>query len=587
MIGPGELWAPFATKVGISVRGETLPMIEREDGWWVASGIPLRPGDDYSYFVNDEGPFPDPRSQFQPSGPHAASRVVDHSSFRWTDDRWQAKPLSSAVIYELHVGTFSPHGTFDGAIQRLDHLVELGITHVELMPVAEFAGEHGWGYDGVSLYAPHHAYGGPDGLKRLVNACHDKGLAVLLDVVYNHLGPSGNYLPKFGPYFTGKYQTPWGPALNFDGPASHEVRRFVIDNALMWLRDYHFDGLRLDAVHAIVDLSALHILEELAAEVDALEARSGRPLVLIAESDLNDPRLVRPAELGGYGLDAQWCDDVHHAIHTTLTGEREGYYADFGSLEDLSTAMQQPYVYAGRHSVVRGRTHGRPPTGLTSDRFVVFLQNHDQVGNRAQGERIGQLTNLHRAKIGAALILLSPYVPMLFQGEEWASSSPFQYFVDFQKEPDLAKAVREGRRAEFASFGWKPEEVPDPTSGDSISVSRLRWEELNQQPHAEILDWYRSLIALRREVAPRGTGQLQSTTVRHDGNRNWLVVQRQGLVIACNFSTREEAAPVGEEGLSFRLTSRDGVRLDGGILRLPPESVAVLSRVVSPLGKLN
>jgi maltooligosyltrehalose trehalohydrolase len=552
----------------------------REDGggWWVDSETALKAGTDYAFEIDGEGPFPDPRSAWQPAGPHQASRVVDHSLFEWSDLHWQARPLSSAVLYELHLGTFTTEGTFDGAIRRLDHLVQLGVTHVEIMPVAEFQGEYGWGYDGVSLYAPHHAYGGPEGMKRFVDACHARGLGVILDVVYNHLGPSGNYLPRFGPYFSQRHHTPWGPGVNFDGPLSYEVRRFFIDNALMWLRDYHVDGLRLDAVHAIVDLSAVHILEQLANEVDALQAELGRHFVLIAESDLNDPRIVRSTDVGGYGLDAQWCDDVHHALHTVLTGERKGYYADFGSLEHLATALKQPYVYAGTHSAVRERNHGRPPVGLNGHQFVTFLQNHDQLGNRARGDRIGHLAGQERTKVGAALILLSPYIPMLFQGEEWAATSPFQYFVDFHNEPQLAEAVRIGRTHEFGGFGWRPEDVPDPTAGSTLANSRLKWDEIEQPAHREMLEWYRSLISLRRRTPEFTSGRLDRVDVRFDPEQAWLVVDRDGIVIACNLSAAGRTIPLAGVDRPVLLTSKPDVRLDDDGFFVPGDCVAVLGR---------
>src|ERR1700722_13382288 len=422
-------------------------------GWWVvATALPI-PGADYAFVIDGaEPPVPDPRSQSQPHGVHGRSRFVDHSAFPWTDSGWKAPALDSAIVYELHVGTFTAAATFDAAIDRLGYLKDLGVTHVELMPVAEFSGDRGWGYDGVDLFAPHHAYGGPDGLKRLVDACHARGLAVLIDVVYNHLGPSGNYLPRFGPYLTHRHSTPWGDAVNFDGRGSDEVRRLFCDNALMWLRDYHCDGLRIDAVHAIIDTSAIHFLEQLASEVAALERELGRRLVLIAESDLNDSRIVRARELGGYGIDAQWSDDFHHALHCVLTGERAGYYSDFGTIADLAKALRHAWVYDGRYSNHRGRPHGRSPAGLSGHHFLGYAQTHDQVGNRAKGERSSHLMSIARLKIGAAIVLCAPFIPMLFQGEEFGADTPFQYFTNHE-EPELAKAVSEGRRKEFAAFG--------------------------------------------------------------------------------------------------------------------------------------
>src|SRR3954470_15972322 len=436
---PLHVWAPNAERVEGLIGDRRVPLEPTDGGWW-QSDERFTHGTDYAFSLDGGEPRPSPRSRWQPHGIDGPSRIVDPGSFEWHDAGFRAAPLASAVIYELHIGTFTPEGTFEAAISRLEHLVELGVTHVELMPVAEFSGDRGWGYDGVDLYAPHHAYGGPEGLARFVDAAHAKGLAVVMDVVYNHLGPAGNYLREFGPYFTDRYGTPWGMAVNLDGPGSDEVRRFFIDNALMWLRDYHVDSLRLDAVHAIFDMSALHFLEQLGSEVHALAGSLGRNLSVIAESDLNDPRLIRPVEAHGYGLDAQWSDDFHHALHSVLTGEREGYYADFGALEDLAVTLVQGYRYAGDYSRFRQRRHGRPEPGLDGRRLLGYLQNHDQIGNRALGERSPALMSQGRVLIGAAVVLTGPFVPMLFQGEEWAASTPFQYFT-IHTAPTLAPAV--------------------------------------------------------------------------------------------------------------------------------------------------
>ena len=572
-----RVWSPTAKQVECVVEGESVPLIRKGHGWWAATCRRLCESERYSFQIDGGPPLPDPRSPFQPDGVHGASCHVDHETFSWTDRHWQARPLASAVLYELHIGTFTSEGTFDAAIERLDHLVDLGVSHVEIMPVAEFLGEYGWGYDGVFPFAPHHAYGGPQGLKRFVNACHAKGLAAILDVVYNHLGPSGNCLPQFGPYFTNRHSTPWGDALNFDGPYSDGVRRFFCDNAMMWLRDYHFDGLRLDAVHAIVDTSAIPFLEQLATEIDALEANLGRHLILIAESDLNDPRVVRPWEVGGFGIDAQWSDDIHHSLHAVLTKEREGYYSDFGSLSDLAISMMRPFVYAGDHSQFRLRRHGRPPIGLSASKFVAFLQNHDQLGNRARGERLSHLVNLDRVKIGAAVILLSPYIPMLFQGEEWAATSPFRYFVDFQSEPDLAKAVASGRRKEFAAFGWSEEDVPDPTLRDTFDSSKLDWDDLPCNDHAEILEWHRQLIRLRARVSAFTDGRLDLVDATCNEAENWLRVVRGPVVIACNFATEPRIVPLNQNAAARMLiASKPPVCLDESSIRLAGESVAVL-----------
>ncbi len=451
------------------------PMRQGDDGWWLLDVPDSAPGADYGFVLDGEGPFPDPRSPSQPNGVHGLSRTVDHAAFPWSDAGWTPPPLDRAVIYELHVGTFSAAGTFDGVIGHLDQLVDLGITHLELMPVVEFPGNRGWGYDGVDLFAPHHAYGGPDGLKRLVDACHARGLAVLIDVVWNHLGPDGNYLGRFGPYFTDRYRTPWGAAVNFDDAGSDEVRAFVLDNARMWLEDYHADGLRIDAVHAIFDQSATNILETVATAVHALGDRLGRPLVAIAESDLNDPRLVRDVALGGYGLDAQWNDDFRHALHVAVTGESDGYHGQYDGIPDLATALRNVFVYDGRYSAFRGRSHGRPVGALPATRFVGYLQNHDQVGNRALGERISQLVPPEAVRAAAAIVLLGPFVPLLFAGEEWAASSPFLYFTDHGDE-NLAAAVREGRRREFAELHRDGIEVPDPQAARDVRTIEARLE---------------------------------------------------------------------------------------------------------------
>jgi maltooligosyltrehalose trehalohydrolase len=582
-----EVWAPGAERVDLVVEDERRPM-ERAaadsesgaagQGWWLLDAPDLGEGTDYAYSVDGGPARPDPRSPWQPSGVHGPSRVVDLNRMDGVTSGWQGFHLPSAVLYELHVGTFSPEGTFDGAIARLDHLADLGVGAVSLMPVNAFPGRHGWGYDGVALYAVHEPYGGPEGLARFVRACHDRGLGVILDVVYNHVGPSGNYLGEFGPYFTDRYATPWGEAVNLDGPGSDGVRRFILDNALMWLRDYDVDGLRLDAVHAILDTSAVHLLEEMAAEVEALAVGVGRPLWLIAESDLNDPRLLWSRERGGYGLHAQWSDDFHHALHAALTGEEEGYYADFGRLEDLAMALRHAYVYAGRHSAHRDRRHGRPATGLEAYRFLGYAQNHDQVGNRAQGERLGHLVGPDLAKVAAALVLTAPFVPMLFQGEEWMASAPFQYFTDHD-DPALGEAVREGRRSEFASFGWDPESIPDPQDPETYRRSMLRWEEREGTPHAGVEAWYRELLALRRSVPDLAAGDLAGIEVELDEEQRTLWVRRGDVLICCNLSTEERGVAAGASAgvAEILLASRDGIRLDGDRVHLPGPSVAVLT----------
>ncbi|MFZ0630154.1 MAG: malto-oligosyltrehalose trehalohydrolase [Acidobacteriaceae bacterium] len=569
-----RVWAPKAQRVSVGTGADKVPMERADGGWWEAAVDAAGPGTDYAFFLDDEDlALPDPRSMWQPQGVHGPSRVFDPSAFPWSDAGWQAPPLASAILYELHVGTFTPEGTFDAARSKLDALRELGITHVELMPVNAFPGKQGWGYDGVDLFAPHEPYGGPEALMRLVNACHEKGRAVLLDVVYNHLGPDGNYLGKFGPYFTDAHHTPWGDAVNLEDAGSHEVRRFFCDNALMWLRDYHFDGLRLDAVHAYIDRSAIHFMEQIAGEVRALEGQTGRHYEIIAESDLNDPRVVRGREAGGYGMDAQWSDDFHHSLVTVLTGDRRGYYADFGKLEQLAKSLRDAFVYDGIYSLHRDRIHGAPVHGLPGWRFLGFSQNHDQVGNRAQGERLSHLTSLGRAKIAAALELTAPFVPMLFQGEEWAASAPFQYFTDHEEE--LGKLVSAGRTREFAAFGWDPKEIPDPQARATFERSKLNWDERAQPPHSEMLAWYRELIALRKSLPELTDGDLSQVHVRCSEKERWLVMERGGCTVA--FSLAEKPFTLAVRGGSrIILASTREVALEGDRLTLPTDSVAVL-----------
>lgn len=550
-------------------------MTKTDNGWWQAAVVEAQPGSEYRFKVDDGEPIPDPRSQFQPRGIHGPSRLIDHKAFKWTDAHWQAPPLASAIIYELHIGTFTNQGTFLAAVERLDYLVELGITHVEIMPVNQFSGTSGWGYDGVDLYAPHFSYGTPDELKQLVNACHTKGLAVLLDVVYNHFGPTGNYLNRFGPYFTEAYHTPWGAAVNLDHAGSPEVRRFFLDNALMWLRDYRFDGLRLDAIHAFYDRSAIHFLEDLSSEVDALAAHLGRHFALIAESDLNDPQIVTPREAGGFGIDAQWSDDFHHALHTVLTGENKGYYQDFGSLEQMAKALQRAFVYDGLSSPHRERIHGRPIYGLSGHHFLAYAQNHDQVGNRAQGERLSHLLSLGRSKIAAALVLTSAYIPMLFQGEEFGASSPFQYFTHHD-DPDLGRKVSEGRKSEFAAFGWAPEDVPDPQDPATFERSKLAWAETTEEPHAVLLEWHRKLIALRRQYSSLTDGQLDRVKVRFDEQARWLVVRRGAVELVCNLGSAKQAIPITAGG-EVVLCSETEYQLCSESLMLCPDAVAILA----------
>ena len=562
------VWAPQATRVDAAVDGNLHRMHADAEarGWWRVDVDAARPGSRY-WFSVDGGPLrPDPRSPSQPDGVDGPSEAVDHGRFPWTDHGWRGFDLAGAVLYELHIGTFSPEATFDGAIDHLDDLVDLGVDAVEVMPVAEFAGDRGWGYDGVDLFAPHHAYGGPEGFHRFVDACHQRGLGVVLDVVYNHLGPAGNHLATFGPYFTDRHPTNWGQGVNVDGPWSDDVRAWIVGNARHWFVDHHVDGLRLDAVHAITDDSAVHVLEQLAAAVDALETDLGRRLWLIAESDRNDPRYVRPVRAGGYGLDSAWADEWHHALHAALTGETSGYYEDFGSLDDLAIALRQAWVYAGRWSPHRLRTHGRSPAGLPPEAFVVCAQNHDQIGNRAVGERLCHLVSPGRQRVAAALLLTSPFVPLLFQGEEWAASTPFLYFTDH--EPDLGRAVTEGRRREFAAFDWDPEQIPDPQSPQTHRRSVLRWDERHRPAHSSMLEWYRALITLRHET-PAITDPACPTDVEVDGRV--LVVRRGPVTVVVNLGAVPATVGVAGEVVAAADADRDGRQV-----QVRPDGVAVL-----------
>ena len=570
-----EVWAPQARTVEVKIGDKKFPLGSKARGWWRGEVAEAGPGTDYGFVLDGAEPaLPDPRSRWQPDGVHGPSRVIDDAAFAWTDVGWQAPPLSSALIYEMHIGTFTPEGTFREAETRLDYLKDLGVTHVELMPIANFPGKRGWGYDGVYFYAPFNPYGTPDDVKHFVDACHAKGLAVLQDVVYNHFGPVGNYVGKYGPYLTESHSTPWGGAVNFEEAGSVEVRRFLIDNTIMWLRDYHMDGLRLDAVHAFVDRSATHFLEQITGEVRSLEAAMGKHFVLIAESDLNDPRIVKAEEAGGYGLDAQWSDDFHHALFSVISGERAGYYADFGTLAQLAKSLRCVFVYDGNYSEHRGRNHGRPVVGLSGHRFIGFVQNHDQVGNRAQGERISHEAGEGRAKIAAALVLTAPFIPMLFQGEEFGASAPFLYFTDFE-DPELGKAISEGRKKEFVAFGWKPDEIPDPQQEQTFLQSRLNWSELSEPLHASLLQWHKDLIHLRHSYSEFSDGNLNAVHVTFDESAQWLLLKRGHLRVACNLGQAPVTLEVGAKP-NLLLASDDSVSLQGESIRLGPDSVGIV-----------
>jgi len=583
------VWAPLARSVELvtatgrrELRPVDVVVDSDEAGYWQTEVDESALRDGYRYSIDGGEPAPDPRSRWQPEGVHGASYVVDASTLvqpqatagdtdsprdavtlRDAEALGDADPLRDAVLYEMHVGTFTPEGTYAAAQAKIPHWVDLGVTHVELMPLATFPGRRGWGYDGVDLYAPHPAYGTPSELASFVRTCQAAGLRVLLDVVYNHLGPDGNYLGRYGPYFTDRYRTAWGDAINYDGPRSDPVRRFIIDNALMWLRDYGFDGLRLDAVHAIVSFEAVHVLEELADAVRTLGAEQGRRLVLIAESDLNDPRLVRPKSGGGYGLDAHWEDDFHHALHRFFTGERDGYYADFHGLADVARALESGYVYQGQYSPHRRRRHGRQPLGIGANQLVVCAQNHDQIGNRAQGERLSMLLPLPQLKAIAALTLLSPFVPLLFQGEEWGARTPFLYFTDHENA-ELGAAVAAGRSREFSAFRWQGT-VPNPQALDTFERSKLSWSELLEAGHSDLYAWHRQLIRLRKanvsqnfprsvdpnvhenspqRVKPRGTPPMSNAVVTFNAEAGWLTMEHGSLLAVFNLADQTQPVPM-------------------------------------------
>ena len=576
-----RVWAPAAHQVTVRVAGRSLAMSADQQsgpasGWWSATVPDAGPDARYAFQLDGGDLLADPRSPRQPDGPAGLSQCYDQAAFDWTDAGWRGVPLTGAVLYEMHVGTFTSEGTFDAAIKRLDHLVALGVDTIELMPVAAFPGRRGWGYDGISLWAVHEPYGGPDGLKRFVDACHARRLAVVLDVVYNHVG-IGNRLAEFGPYFTDAHSTPWGAAVNLDQAGSDQVRAFIVGNAMMWLRDFHLDGLRLDAVHALSDNRAVHLLEQLAADVRALSASLNRELVLIAESDANDPRLVTSGQAGGYGLTGQWNDDFHHALHAVLTGERQGYYQDFGSMAALVKTLRRVFFHDGTWSSFRGRSHGRPVevARLPADRFVCYLQDHDQIGNRAAGDRISATLPPELLKVAAGLVLTAPFTPMLFMGEEWGATTPWQYFTN-HCDPQLGQAVAAGRRAEFARHGWAATAIPDPQDEASYSGSKLDWSQLDADPHRDLLDWYRELIALRRRWPELTDPRLDRLDASCDEAARWLMISRGRLRILANLGPSAVRLPLGAVGCHLLAASAADFAVEGDAALLPSSSFAVV-----------
>jgi maltooligosyltrehalose trehalohydrolase len=571
------VWAPAARRMRLSV-GDAMVAMRRSGGdWWVPDGDVPDPAEgdlDYGYLIDDaDVPRPDPRSRRQPAGVHQRSRSYDPAAFPWSDQTWNGRQLPGSVIYELHLGTFTPEGTLDAAVSRLDHLRSIGVDLVELMPVNAFNGVWNWGYDGVDWFAVHEAYGGPPAYQRFVDACHAAGLGVVQDVVYNHLGPSGNYLPLFGPYLKQGRNT-WGDLVNLDGQGSAEVRRFILDNVHMWFADYHVDALRLDAVHGLSDSSPVHILEEMAIETAALSAHLRRPLTLIAESDLNDTRLVTPREGGGYGLDAQWSDDFHHAVHVALTGETTGYYADFAPLSALVKVCEKGFFHDGTWSSFRHRDHGAPvdTEHMPSWRLVVCSQNHDQIGNRARGDRLTEHLDDDQLACAALMTLCGPFTPMLFMGEEWAASTPFQFFTS-HPEADLGRITAEGRIEEFARMGWDPAEVPDPQDPATFERSRLNWTERARGRHAVLLDVYRRLAGLRRTLPELTDPAFSSLSAAADETSRVFTLRRGGLLIAVNFGS--VAASLTVEG-ELLFTTPTPATSERGRVTLPPHAGVLL-----------
>src|SRR5579863_6094929 len=541
------VWAPARQKVGVHVfgsRDRLISMTKDQFGYHHVLVSDIEPQSRYVYQLDGLQEYPDPASRSQPVGVHGPSELVDLTAFQWTDANWRAPSLEESIFYELHVGAYSEKGTLDNVCSHLFELADLGVTTIELMPVAQFPGSRNWGYDGVYPFAVQNSYGGPLALQRFVNAAHAQGLAVALDVVYNHLGPEGNYLSAFGPYFTDRYRTPWGQAINFDGQDSDHVRRYFIENALYWLEDYHLDALRLDAVHGIFDFSARHFLAELKSNVAQLSLRLGRPLHLIADTDLNDSRLLHDPEHGGYGLDAQWSDDFHHSVHALLTKEDRGYYSDFVGLAPLAATLNDGWYFSGQYSRFRQRHFGNSPCGLSASQFVVCTQNHDQVGNRACGERLTALVDFESLKLAAGINLLSPFVPLLFMGEEYGETAPFQYFTS-HGDPQLVEAVRRGRREEFAEFGWE-EEVPDPQDEQTYQHSHLNHSLKKSGKHQTLFRFYQQLITIRREFNLRSAA---SHTVRELGDHALLLlfdIHPKRLAILFNFAEHPVALDVPE-----------------------------------------
>lgn len=577
-----DIWAPETGSVTLLAGGKRYPMARRpgtgpeDEGWWTAADAPAEGDVDYGYLLDgDEIPLPDPRTRRQPDGVHALSRTFNPGAHQWQDSGWQGRELQGAVIYELHLGTFTPEGTLDAAAAKLDYLAGLGVDYIELLPVNAFNGTHNWGYDGVQWFAVHEGYGGPAAYQRFVDAAHAAGIGVIQDVVYNHLGPSGNYLPRFGPYLKQGEGNTWGDSVNLDGPGSDHVRRYILDNVAMWLRDFRVDGLRLDAVHALKDERAVHILEDFGALADQISEEVGRPLTLIAESDLNNPRLLYPRDVNGYGLEGQWSDDFHHAVHVNVSGETTGYYSDFDSLGALAKVLQDGFFHDGSYSSFRERHHGRPINfdAVHPAALVVCSQNHDQIGNRATGDRLSQTLPYGSLALAAVLTLTGPFTPMLFMGEEYGATTPWQFFTS-HPEPELGKATAEGRIKEFERMGWDPAVVPDPQDPETFTRSKLNWAEASEGHHARLLELYRALIRLRRSTPDLTAPGFAATEAEFDDDARWLRFRRGGVQVVLNFA--EQSVTLDRAGSELLLATDDAARIDAGKVELPGLSAAVI-----------
>ncbi len=589
-----KVWAPLAHAVSIATNKKQLALQKDHFGYWSIETDEIEPGDNYKIVLNNDKAFPDPASLSQPNGVHESSEALDLNSFRWTDNDWRNPALEEYIIYELHTGTFTPEGTFSGIEARLDHLLELGTTAIEIMPVAQFPGNRNWGYDGVFPFAVQNSYGGARSLQQLINKCHRKGLAVILDVVYNHVGPEANYLSEFAPFFTDKYNTPWGNAINFDDAYCFGVREYFVENALMWLRDFHVDALRLDAVHAIKDFGAVHILQELKQHVGALEKHTGRKYFLIAESDLNDPKVITSPDKNGYGMDAQWMDEFHHALRVTAGEKPIGYYSDFNGIQHLEKAYKDAYVYDGQYSPHRKKFFGKKAEN-SGRHFVVFSQNHDHVGNRMLGERTSTLVSFEMQKLLAAAVLVSPYIPMLFMGEEWSEPHPFFYFAS-HSDIKLADAVRKGRKEEFAAFHLEGE-APDPMSEKTFEASKLQWNLVNEGKHKVMFQYYKKLIDLRKHNEVLKTLNRKNLHVQSDPKKNILLIERwndtEQLLCALNFSKSPQNFDVREKSDYKKIfdsaaeqwlgkpTAPDTLTTSVH-LQIPAESIAIFSRTSEP-----